>query len=222
MQGLEKILKYSLILQFNWKHISRYEFTLATVFAWVPLFVSKTILQTFYHANIDYLRNWQSFMLAFGIGSMIYSTFNVGCNYLWTNTYGFFPPIPFGGFTIPFMSIPAIYATMWFMIPKSARTEKELKRRFVIFLVSRVYDILASWVYAFISLLFVVIPSNYQPILGIFCPLFSEVLLKILIFITHRAGGGRHVKMGKCYLNTASGKGSNITIVFEMKLFNIS
>jgi ABC-type xylose transport system permease subunit len=161
-------------------------------------------------------------MLSFGIGSMIYSTLNVGCNYLWTNTYGFFPPIPFGGFIIPIISVPAIYVTIWYMIPKSARKEREIKRRFVIFLVAGVYDILVSLVYAFISLLFILIPSDYQPILGFICPLFTEILLKIFDFITYRADGGRHVKMGKYFLNTAFGSGSNITIPYEMKNLNFS
>ena len=184
----------------SWKHISRYEFTLVNVFVWVPFFAWKTILQTFYHANIDYLRNWQSFILACGIGSMIYSTVNVGCNYLLTNNFGFFPPIPFGGYAIAIISVPGIYATMWFRIPETARTEKELKKRFGIFLVSRLYDMLVAWVYVYFTLLFIVIPSDYQPILGLICPLLRELLLKILNFITYRAGGGKNVKMGKFFL----------------------
>ena len=54
-------------------------------------------------------------------------------------------------------------------------------------------------------------PSDYQPILGFACPLIREILVKILNFITYRAGGGRRVKMGKYFLKTASGSGSNIT-----------
>ena len=182
------------------KHISRYEFTLVNVFVWVPFFAWKTILQTFYHANIDYVRNWHSFIQACGIGAMIYSTVNVGCNYLLTNNYGFFPPIPFGGYAIAIISVPGIYATMWFRIPESVRTEKELKKRFGVFLVSRLYDMLVAWVYVYFTLLFIIIPSDYQPILGLVCPLLREFLLKILNFITYRADGGKNVKMGKFFL----------------------
>ena len=144
------------------KHISRYEFTLVNVFVWVPFFAWKTILQTFYHANIDYVRNWQSFVQACGIGAMIYSTVNIGCNYLLINNYGFFPPIPFGGYASGNFMIPVVFVTLWFMIPKKARTEKELKRRFVIFLVSRLYDTLVAYMYAFVTLFFILIPRGKQ------------------------------------------------------------
>ena len=99
-----------------------------------------------------------------------------------------------------FISVPGIYATMWFRIPESVRTEKELRKRFGIFLVSRLYDMLVAWVYVYFTLLFIVIPSDYQPILGLVCPLLRELLLRILNFITYRAGGGKNVKMGKFFL----------------------
>ena len=184
-----------------WEHIYRYEFTLAAAFGWVPFFISKITLQTSYHANIGYVRNWQTFVLAYGIGSMIFCTSDVCYNYLWTNTFGFFPPKPFGAYTLATMSAPAMYATLWFRIPKSARREKELQKRFITFLVSQVYDILVAWVYVYITLLFILIPSNYQFILGFVCPLLRNIFLKILNFLAYRAAGGknlRHVKIGKC------------------------
>ena len=206
----------------TWKHISRYEYTIACALGVWPLFVLLTILHTFYHANIDYLRNWQTFIITSGITVAFFCTMWSFSNYLWINVYGFFPPIPFGGYTSGNFMIPVVYTTLWFMIPKSARKEKELKRRFVIFLVSRVYDLLVAYMYAFITLFFILIPSDYQPILGFVCPLIREILVKILNFITYRTGGGRRVKMGKYFLNTASGSGSNITIPCEMKFFNFS
>ena len=194
----------------TWKHISRYEFTLAFGFGLKTFMVLKTLLQTFYYANIDYLRNWQDFMIASGIVIMSYCTASACSNYLWINILGFFPPIPFGAYTIGSLIIPLIYATLWFRIPKIARKKKELKRRFVIFLVASVWDFFVAYMYAFITVLFIIIPSDYQPILGFVCPLFREILLKIINFITYRAGGGRTVKMGKYVLNTAFGSGSNI------------
>ena len=182
------------------KHISRYEFTLVNVFVWVPFFAWKTILQTFYHANIDYVRNWQSFIQACGIGAMIYSTVNVGCNYLLINNFGFFPPIPFGTYVIGTLTVPVMYATLWFRMPKSARTEKEIKKRFSIFLVSQAYDILVAWVYVCFTLSFILIPDEYQPILGFVCPLIREINQKILSSLAYRAAGGknlRYVKLGK-------------------------
>ena len=192
------------------KHISSHEFTLASCFGVIPLFVLKTNLQTFYHANIDYLGDWQTIILTCGICMMFNGILWSFGNYLWINIYGFFPPIPFGGFTIGSLMLPIVYAMLWFMIPKSARKEKELKRRFVMFLVSRVYDLSVTFMYAYITLLFILIPSDYQPILGFVCPLIREILLKILNFITYRAGGGKRVKMGKYFLNLVSGSGSNI------------
>ena len=204
------------------KHNSRYEFTLAFGFGLQTFLVLKTLLQTYYYANIDYLRNWQDVTIASGFVVMSYCTAGACSNYLWINILGFFPPIPFGGYTIGSLIIPLVYATLWFRIPKIARKEKELKRRFVIFLVASVWDFFVAYMYAFTSLLFIIIPSDYQPILGFVCPLFREILLKIINFITYRAGGGRTVKMGKYFLNTASGSGSNITIPFEIKQFNFS
>ena len=198
----------------TWKHISRYEFTLYTAFGFWPMLVLKSTLQTFYHANIDYLRNWQTLMIASGFVVMYYCTASAGFNYLWINL-GFFPPIPFGAYIIGSITIPLVYATLWFRIPKSARKKKELKRRFVIFLVSKVYDVFVAWVYAFTTSLFILIPSYYQPIIGFVSPLYRAILVKILNFMTYRAGGGRHVKMGKYFLNTASGSGSNIPYFCE-------
>ena len=83
----------------TWKHISRYEYTIASSFGVWPLFVLLTILHTYYHANIDYLRNWQTFMIVTGFVVMFYCTASAGLNYLWINL-GFFPPIPFGAYTI--------------------------------------------------------------------------------------------------------------------------
>ena len=194
----------------TWKHFSRYEFTLASCFGVIPFFVLKTNLQTFYHANIDYLRDWQTVILTCGVCMIFNGIFNLFGNYLWIIIYGFFPPIPFNGFAIGTLILPIVYAMLWFMIPKSARKEKELKRRFVVFLVSRVYDLSVTLMYAYITLLFILIPSDYQPILGFVCPLIREILLKILNFITYRADGGRRVKMGKYFLNLVSGSGSNI------------
>ena len=205
-----------------WKHIFRYEFALASAFGWIPFFVLKTILQTFYHANIDYLRNWETFVALTGIGFITLCTADACYSYLWINILGFFPPKPFGGYTIGSIIIFVVYTTLWFRIPKSARREKELKRKFVIFLVSRVYDILVSWVYVYFTLLFILIPSDYQPILGLVCPLLRDILLKILNFITYNVGGGKHVKMGKYFLDAASSSGSNITILCEMKILNFS
>ena len=202
----------------TWKYVSRYEFTVAAGFGFWPFYVMKTILQTFYHANIDYLRNWKTFMIACGFVVMSYCTADACYNYLWINILGFFPPIPFGGYTVGSLIIPVSYVALWFMVPKSAREEKELKRRFVIFLVSQVYDIFIAWVYAFTTLFFILIPSDYQPILGLVCPLIREILLKSLNFITYRAGGGRRVKLGKYFLNTASGSESNIIIPYEIKI----
>ena len=150
-------------------------------------------------------------MVIYGIGVIIFLTVDYCYNYVWINILGFFPPVPFGGYTVATIAVPALFATMWFRIPKNARTEKEIKRRFNIFLVTRLYDSLVAWVYVYFTLLFLLIPSNYQPILGLVCPILREILLQILNFITCRAGGGRRVKMGKRFLNTASGSGSNIT-----------
>ena len=159
-------------------------------------------------------------MIASGFVVLSYCTVSACFNYLWINILGFFPPIPFGSYSIASLIIPLVYVTLWFRIPKSARKEKELKRRFVIFLVAQGWDFLVAFMYAFTTLLFIIIPSDYQPILGFVCPLFREILLKIINFITYRAGGGRHVKMGKYFLNTASGSGSNITISFEIFFFS--
>ena len=202
----------------TWKYISRYEFTLAFgVGSQTPLLVLKCLLQTFYYANIDCLTNRQDFMFASGFAVLSYCTAGACFNYLWIHILGFFPPIPFGSYAIGSLIIPLVYATLWFRIPKSARKEKELKRRFVIFLVAQVWDFFVAFMYAFTTLLFIVIPPDYQPILGFICPLFREILLKIINFITYRAGGGRRVKMGKYFLYTASGSGSNTTIPFEIK-----
>ena len=179
-----------------WNNTSRYEFTLAAGFGSYPFFISKTILQTFYHANIDYLRNWRTFMLMYGIGSTIFFIVDACYNYLWINTFGLFPPIPFSAYTLATFSMPAMYATLWFRIPKSAREEKELQKRFIIFLVSQAYDVLLAWVYVYFTLLFIHIPEEYQPILGFVCSILREINQKILNFIIYRAGGGRHVKMG--------------------------
>ena len=187
----------------SWKHISRYEFALAGGFGWVPFFVLNNMLQTFYHANIDYVRNWQTFIIVTGIGSIIFCIADACYSFLWINILEFFPPKPFGAYSVGSIIIFVVYASLWFRIPKSARTEKEVKRRFVIFLVSRVYDILVCWFYVYYTLLFILIPSNYQPILGLVNPLISNFLLKILNFITSKAGGGKNVKMGKYFLNTA-------------------
>jgi hypothetical protein len=186
------------------KHISRYEFILSAVFGWPPFFISKITLQTFYHANIGHVRNWQTFMLACGIGFMVCLFVDIGCNYLWINTFGFFPPIPFGTYLIGTLTVPVMYATLWFRIPKIARTEKELKKRFFIFLVSQAYDILVAWVYVYFTLLFILIPGDYQPILGFVCPLIREINQKILNSLAYRAAGGknlRHVKIGKLFLH---------------------
>ena len=89
-------------------------------------------------------------------------------------------------------------------------------------MVSQVYfDLFVPFLYAFATVLFILIPSNYQPILGFFCPLLREIVLKILNFITYRAGGGRRAKMGKYFINKAFGSGSNITIPCDKK-FNFS
>ena len=183
------------------KPVFRYEFTIATAFGWVPFFILKITLQAFYHANIGYLRNWQTFTLACGIGSTIVCTIDACYNYLWTNTFGFFPPKPFGGYTVGSISVFAMYAAVWFRIPKIARKEKELKKRFVIFLVSRFHDLLTAWIYVYFTLLFIVIPSDYQPILGFVCPILREIFMKTLNFFTCRSGGGKNVKMGKFFLN---------------------
>ena len=105
----------------TWKHISRYEFTLASGFGLWPMLVLRTTLQTFYHANIDYLRNWKTFMIACGFVVMSYCTADACYNYLWINILGFFPPIPFGGYTVGSLIIPVSYVALWFMVPKSAR-----------------------------------------------------------------------------------------------------
>ena len=206
----------------TWKHITRYEFTLASGFGLWPFLVLKTTLQTFYHANIDHLRNWQTFLIVSGFISMIYCTADACYNYLWINILGFFPPIPFGGYTVGSICFPVIHATLWFRMSKKARKEKELKRRFVIFLVSQVYDIFIAWVYALTTLLFILIPLDYQPILGLVCPFIREILLRSLNFITYRAGGGRRVKMGKYFHNTASGSEAYISIPCEIKNVNSS
>ena len=103
------------------------------------------------------------------------------------------------GFTVGTFIYPLFFALYWFGIPKDARKEKKIKKRFVVYLVSRVHDILVVWVYANAANLFIHIPSAYQPILGFLSPLVREILQKTLNFITHRAGGGRLVKMGKFF-----------------------
>ena len=188
----------------SWECISRYEFTLVVAFGWVPFFIAKTTLQTFYHANIGYLRNWKMFLLAYGFEAMLFCIGDACYNYLWINIFGFFPPKPYGGFTVGSFIIPLVFASFWFRIPKSARKEKELKKRFIVFLVSRVYDIFVVWVYAYAALLFIHIPSTYQPILGFFSPLLRDIFQKTLNFITYRAGGGRDVKMGMFFLKIKS------------------
>ena len=95
-----------------------------------------------------------------------------------------------------------MYNEFGFRIPKSVRTEKELKKRFFIFLVSQAYDILVAWVYVYFTLLFILIPEDYQPILGFVCPLIREINQKILNSLAYRAAGGknlRHVKIGKFF-----------------------
>ena len=191
----------SLCMNQTWIHISRYETTFVNCFGAMAFWVLNTNLQAFYHYNIDYLRNWKTIILTWGIVCIFLGILWSFANYLWINVYGFFPPIPFGGFTIGTFMLPFVYALLWFMIPKSARKEKELKRRFVLFLVSRVYDISVIFMYAYFTLLFLLIPSDYQPILGFVCPLIREILIKILAFIAYRAGGGRRVKIGKYFLN---------------------
>ena len=96
------------------KHISRYEFTLAAGFGVWPFVVLKSTLQAFYHTNIGYLRNWQTFIIVSGFLPMVYCYTNSWFNYLWIYILGFFPPIPFGGFITGFICIPVLYATLWF------------------------------------------------------------------------------------------------------------
>ena len=140
-------------------------------------------------------------MIIYGIVSILFFFVDTCYTCLWTNTFGFFPPIPFGAYTVWTVCIPVVFFMMWFRIPKSARKEKELQRRFVIFLVSRAYDLSVAFVYVFFTLLFIHIPSDYQPILGFVCPLLRFFFLKIFNFITYRAGGGRIVKMGMFFHN---------------------
>ena len=94
-----------------------------------------------------------------------------------------------------------MYAAVWFRIPNIARKEKELKKRFVTFLLSRFHDLLTAWIYVYFTLLFIVIPSDYQTILGFVCPIIREIFLKTLNFFTCRSGGGKIVKMGKFFLD---------------------
>ena len=204
------------------KHISRYEFTLIASFGWFFFFTMKKTLTSYYHANIGYLRNWKTFMLVYGIVAMLFCIGDAFYNYLWIYIFGFFPPKPYGGLTVGSFVIPIVYAAFWFRIPNRARTDKEQKRRFAIFLLCQVFDLFVLWVYVYATLLFIHIPSAYQPILGFFCPLLRGTFLKILNFITYRAGGGRRVKMGKYFLNTWFWfwVQYNHTIPNEMKFFN--
>ena len=170
-------------------------------FGVLPFWVLKTNFQAFYQTNIDYLRNWQTIILTWVIVVIFNGIFWSFAYYLWIDIYGLFPPIPFGGFTVGMGMLPFVFAMLWFMIPKSARNEKELKRRYFLFLVSRLYDILGTFLYAYFTILFILIPSDYQPILGFICPLIRDILLKILNFITYRAGGGRTTKICKYFLD---------------------
>ena len=70
---------------------------------------------------------------------------------------------------------------------------------------TQVYDTFLAWVYVNMATVFIIIPRDYQPILGIFFPLLREILLKILKFITCKAGGCRIGKMGKFLLNQITG-----------------
>ena len=191
------------------------------MFGWVPFFVLKITLQTFYHANIGHVRNWQTFMVGCGIGFMAVILVEIGRYYLWINTFGFFPPIPFGTYITGTLTAPAMYATLWFRIPTNARIEKEIKKRFFIFLVSQVYDVVVAWVYVYFTLSFILIPEDYQPILGFVTPLIREINQRILNSLAYRAAGGknlRHVKIGKFFHNQIRFQGS---ITFQAFFFEI-
>ena len=74
--------------------------------------------------------------------------------------------------------------------------------RYIEFLKKKISTVsLLYWIKAFLNV-FILIPSDYQPILGFVCPLIRDILLKILNFITYRVGGGRCTKMGKCFIHT--------------------
>ena len=96
------------------KHVFRYEFTLIVAFGFISINITKMTLQTYYHANIGYLINWKMFMLAYGFMAMLFCIGDACYNYLWVNILGFFPPKPFGGFTVGTFIIPLFYALYWF------------------------------------------------------------------------------------------------------------
>ena len=74
-------------------------------------------------------------------------------------------------------------------IPKFARKDKQLQKKFAWFFLSQCSLLLAAWTYGFFTTAFLNTPSDYQWVLGLISPLVRVFFVWILTKIVYQALG---------------------------------
>ena len=105
---------YCVVCSHILKHNLRYEYTLVVTFLPIGWLMSKMVLQTFYFTNIEYLQNLKDLMLIYGIMAMVHFILDASYHFIYTEYFGYFPPKPFGGFTVGTIMLPITFVTIWF------------------------------------------------------------------------------------------------------------
>ena len=81
---------------------------------WIPVFVTVLILQLEFWSNITYAKSIKTWVYLFVIGEFTWYFASFAFYYLWTSILGFYPPMPFMGYSTGTLAIFILYAATWF------------------------------------------------------------------------------------------------------------
>ena len=75
-------------------------------------------------------------------------------------------------------------------MPRKARMDPNYKKRFSYYIISRIVFIFSTFGYGFLTTAFKKIPSEFQWTLVIFCILYRESLIRLLLKISFKVAAG--------------------------------
>ena len=137
------------------------------------------ILDNHFLLNINTLSSLKG-VLVLAFTPALAFTLSYCCLYLfWTHQLGYNFPMPLASF-ISLLTFFPFLVTLWHLIPKEKRTNKETRRRVVSFIWYLLWAFFTNWIYNSLQIMLKKIPSSFQPIMAIILPLMRSLDGKIL------------------------------------------
>ena len=163
-----------------------YEFTLLSSFGWCGSLSAVMILNFSCWMDVKEIKSWTFFFILYFVSAFTTISLNLIMYVIWTVTFKFHPPVPYGGCSVRIITLHVMMATIWFRLPNIHRQAQTTRQRMKSYYFTELIFLATFWVYLLLGKTFLSIPRNFQWILAVFVPFLREIISRGVIIISNK------------------------------------